>query len=95
VRSILERFNGTLSISSTPLPKIKYKPLETILQNASKHPKWGTAFKRVLRLRGWFAEPQPTEFSGVLRLRRWFRVLRLRIYKILFPFDKFSSFQSG
>lgn len=54
VRSILERFNGTLSISGTTLYKINLRGLETILQNASKHPKWGycvqegTAFKKVL-----------------------------------------------
>lgn len=54
MKTILKPSNGLKHILGTPLPKIKYKPLETILQNASKHPKWGycvqegTAFKKVL-----------------------------------------------
>lgn len=48
MKTILKPSNGLKHILGTPLPKIKYKPLETILQNASKHPKWGTAFKRVV-----------------------------------------------
>lgn len=42
--------------------------------------------------KGQFKTDLNSGFSGGTAFKR---VLRLRIYKILFPFDIFSSFQSG
>ena len=65
MKTILKPSNGLKHILGTTLPKIKHKPLETILQNASK-PHQPTAFKNLLRLRKWFVESQPTAFKKII-----------------------------
>ena len=70
MKRILKRYKSTLSILGGGVPKTEYKPLKRKLQNASK-PHQPTAFKNLLRSRGWFVEPQPTAFKKVLRLRAY------------------------